>query len=75
MKRQLLKLVNTFQGIINMNRNGNFCKGTCISKVIAETKGDARFEQRKCLPVFLICLQWQICCVLGVLGALLRDNR
>ena len=33
------------QGIINMNRNGNFCKGTRVIKVIAETKPDARVEQ------------------------------
>ena len=30
-----------------MNRNGNFCKGTCFSKVIAETKVGARVEQQK----------------------------
>ena len=35
------------QGIIDMNRNGNFCKGTCFSKIIAETKVDARVEQQK----------------------------
>ena len=34
------------QGIINMNRNGKFCKGTCFSKVIAETKVDGRVEQQ-----------------------------
>ena len=33
------------QGTINMNRNKNFCKGTWVSKVIAETKVDARVEQ------------------------------
>ena len=30
-----------------MNRNGNFCKGTCASKVIAETKVDARVDKQK----------------------------
>ena len=30
-----------------MNRNGNFCKGTCVSKVIAETKVDARVDKQK----------------------------
>ena len=35
------------QGIVDMNRNGNFCKGTCVSKVIAEIKVDARVEQQK----------------------------
>ena len=32
------------QGIINMNRNGNFCEGTSVGKIIAETKVDARVE-------------------------------
>ena len=35
------------QWIINMSRNENFCKGTRVSKVIAETKVDARVEQWK----------------------------
>ena len=35
------------QGIIDMNRNGNFRKGTCVSRLIAETKVDARVEQQK----------------------------
>ena len=35
------------QGIINMNRNGNFCKGTWVSEVIAETKVDACVERWK----------------------------
>ena len=30
-----------------MNRNGNFCAGTGVSKVIAKTKVDARVEQQK----------------------------
>ena len=30
-----------------MNRNVNFCKVTCFSKVIAETKADARLKQQK----------------------------
>ena len=30
-----------------MNKNGNFCKGTYVSKFIAETKVDARVEQQK----------------------------
>ena len=30
-----------------MNRNGNFCKGAGVSKVIAEVKVDARVEQQK----------------------------
>ena len=42
------------QGIIDMNRNGNFCKGTWVIKVIAEVKVDARFEQKKNWPVFLV---------------------
>ena len=40
------------QGIINMNRHGNFCKGTWVSKVITETKVDARVEQQKKLTGF-----------------------
>ena len=32
--------------IIIMNRNGKFCKGTWVSKIIAETKVDARIEQK-----------------------------
>ena len=36
-----------YQRIIDMNRNGNLCKRTCVSKVIAETKVDARAEQQK----------------------------
>ena len=35
----------THQGIIIMNRNRTFYKGTWVSKVIAETKVDARVEQ------------------------------
>ena len=35
------------QGIINMNRNGNFCKGKWVNKVIAETKFDTHVEQWK----------------------------
>ena len=43
-----LQLYSTFnQGIIDMNRNGNFCKGTCFSKVIAEIKVDARVDRQK----------------------------
>ena len=30
-----------------MNRNGNFCAGTRVSKVIAKTKVGARVEQQK----------------------------
>ena len=30
-----------------MNKNENFCKGSCVSKVIAEIKVDARVEQQK----------------------------
>ena len=30
-----------------MNRNGNFCKVTWVSKIIAETKVDVRVEQEK----------------------------
>ena len=30
-----------------MNKNENFCKGTCVSKVIAETKVDARVDKQK----------------------------
>ena len=33
------------QGIIDMNRNGNFCRGTLVSKIVAEAKVDARVEQ------------------------------
>ena len=42
---QLLKNYIYDQGIINWNRNGNFCKGAWVSKVIAEAKVDARVEQ------------------------------
>ena len=37
----------TQQGIIDMNRNGNFCAGTWVSKVIAKAKVGARVEQQK----------------------------
>ena len=30
-----------------MSRNGNFCKGTRVSKIIVETKVDASVEQQK----------------------------
>ena len=33
------------QGIIIMNRNGSFCKGTWVSNIFAETKVDARVGQ------------------------------
>ena len=39
--------LHTDQGIIDMNKNGNFCTGTCVSKVIAKTKVDAHVEQQK----------------------------
>ena len=35
------------QEIIIMNKNGNFCRGTWVSKIIEETKVDARVEQEK----------------------------
>ena len=31
-----------YQGIIDMNRNGNFCKGTWIFKIVARAQVDAR---------------------------------
>ena len=33
------------QGVIDMNRNGNFCKGTRVSKIVAKAKVDACVEQ------------------------------
>ena len=30
-----------------MNRNGNFCKGTLVSKIVAEAKVDTRVENSK----------------------------
>ena len=30
-----------------MNRNGNFCEGIRVSKVIVETEVDARVDQQK----------------------------
>ena len=45
MNKQLLTWAYLKQGIINMNRNRNFCKGTWVRKVIAETKVDARVDQ------------------------------
>ena len=50
------------QGIINMNRSGNFCKETWVSKVIAETKFDARVEQWKKFTGFSRCRWWVLCC-------------
>ena len=42
------KIISTNkQGIVDMNRNGNFCKGTWVSKIVAEAKVDARVVQRK----------------------------
>ena len=42
------KIMNTKnQGIVDMSGNGNFCKGTCVSKVNAETKVDARVDKQK----------------------------
>ena len=38
-------LCSSEQGIIDMKRNGNFCEGTWVSKVIAETKVDVGVEQ------------------------------
>ena len=35
------------QGIVDMNRNGDFCKETWVIKVIAEAKVDACVEQQK----------------------------
>ena len=54
-----------------LNRNGNFCKGNCVGTIIAGVKGDARVVQQNSPLVFVVCLQWQISCVLG---ALLWDN-
>ena len=52
-----------------MNRNGNFCKGTQVSKIIAEAKVDARVEQQKNFTgIFLhVCngkfaVFWVLCC-------------
>ena len=39
--REHFSAILFIQGIIYMNRNGNICKGTWVSKVIAETKVDA----------------------------------
>ena len=55
-----------------MNRNGNFCKGTCVSKLIAETKVDARVEQQKRFTGFS---RMSVMANLLCLGALLRDNQ
>ena len=42
-----------------MNRNGNFCKGTCFSKVIAEAKVEQqkKFTGFSCMSVManLLC--------------------
>ena len=35
------------QGIVDMNRNGNFCKETWVINVIAEVKVDACVEPQK----------------------------
>ena len=46
------KYCNAFdQGIIDMNRNGNFCTGTWVSKVIAKTKVGAVLNSKK-IPCF-----------------------
>ena len=43
--RQLHLLSQLVQGIVDMNRNGNFCKETWVSKIVVEAKVDARVEQ------------------------------
>ena len=42
---QLQKYKAKNQGIIIMNKNGNFCKVTWVCKIIAETKVDTRAVQ------------------------------
>ena len=44
---QLLTCLQCTQGIINMKRNRSFCKGTCVSKVIAEIKVNASVDKQK----------------------------
>ena len=44
---KLLKASTYDQRIIDMNRNGNFCKATRVSKVIAKNKVDARVDKQK----------------------------
>ena len=59
-----------------MNRNGNFCKGTYISKVIAKTKVDSRVDKQKKFTFFLyVCngkfaVFWVLCCGIICKGAL-----
>ena len=61
----------SIQGIIDLNRNGNFCKRTYICKVIARAKVDA--------PTVLLKQSTGLCRLsvtasLLRLGALLPDN-
>ena len=52
-----------------MNRNENFAKGTCFSKVIAETKVDARVKQQKKFPGFSRMSVIANCCVFWCFAA------
>ena len=60
------------QGIIDMNRNGNFCTGTWVSKVFAKTKVGAHVKQQKKFTGFS---RMSVMANLLCFGCLLRDNR
>ena len=53
------------------SRNGNFCKGTSVSKIIAGAKVNARAVPSKKSTGFPCMSVTATCCILG---ALLRDN-
>ena len=44
---------NINQGIVYLTKNGNFCKGTRVSKIIARAKVDARAVLLKIVHWFL----------------------
>ena len=59
------------QGIVFLNKNGNFCKGTYILKIIARAKVDRR---ALLLQKFTSFCRMSVTAGLLRLGALLRDN-
>ena len=56
MQRTTPEMSALAQGIVSMNRNGNFCEGTRVWKIIAATKVGAALNNKKSLLVFLVCL-------------------
>ena len=59
------------QGVVYLNKNGNFCEGTWILKIIARAKVDARAVLLKKPTGFC---RMSVTASLLRLGTLLRDN-